>query len=348
MTDFPSLELKPDYQDTVTRFNAFWNGSIIDRPIVRITAPNPAAQGKGYVNNYYTRIHNDLDEVVQGLITNAGRGLYFGEAIPSSFLSFGCDEVAAFCGGNLYFRHDYHETNWSEPFVDNWEEALPIAVQEDHPLWKRMQLFIQKCADAMAGKMLFNALDLHTNMDLLLAMRSGEKLNMDLVDCPELIDQAMEQTMQVFERVCDVAYKPYNLPGAGGITLQCDFSCMISTPMFRRFALPYLEREAEYFGRRVFYHWDGVGALTHTDDLIASKGLYIMGFLPGAGNGEFRDFLPLYEKIQKAGKAVSVSGDPEEVKYLHKHLQPDKTMYDTWVKTEKEAEDLLKWFKDNT
>jgi hypothetical protein len=348
MTAFKTLEYKPDYEETVRRYEAFWNGEIIDRPIVQVTAPNPNTVGAPYINNYYARIHDDLDALVQGVLNNTKRTLYLGEAIPSPFLSFGCDEVAAFCGGDLYFENNNHDTCWSKPIIDEWEKSLPIAVQKDNPLWQRMRQFITKCADALEGKSLFNALDLHTNMDLLLAMRGSERLCMDLVDCPELIDKAMEQTMEVFEEICDFAYRQYKLPGAGGITLQCDFSCMLGTPMFRRFALPYLEREAEYFGKRTFYHWDGVGALTHTDDLIASKGLYVLAFLPGEGHGPFRDYLELYEKIQKAGKAVLVGGSPDEVKYLHKRLRPDRTVYYTSAKSAAEAEALLEWFKDNT
>jgi hypothetical protein len=123
---------------------------------------------------------------------------------------------------------------------------------------------------------------------------------------------------------------------------------MISQAMFRRFALPYLEREAECNNGRILYHWDGVTALTHTDDLIASKGLYVMEFVPGAAGGEHKDYLDLYAKVQKGGKAVSVWGSPGDVKYMHKYLQPDKTIYTTYAGSIQEAEELLEWFEKNT
>jgi len=70
--------------------------------------------------------------------------------------------------------------------------------------------------------------------------------------------------------------------------------------------------------------------------------------LPGAGNGPHSDYLELYEKIQKSGKAVAVGGTVDEVKFMHKRLQPEKTMYDVTVSSEKEAYDVLKWFRSNT
>ena len=350
MTDYETLEFKPDYQDTIKRYEAFWNGDIIDRPVVHVTAPNPEYKDAPYyTDNYFTRMYNDLDETVRQLISNTRKTLYMGESVPQSFLSFGCDELAAFCGGEtLHFCRDDHNTNWSEAFIEDWESEMPLSVREDNPLWLRMQAFLDKCAEAMQGKMLFHALDLHSNLDMLLAMRGGEKLCLDLIDRPEIIEKALDQSISIYEYFYNKAFKKYNLPGISGITLQCDFSCMISAPMFRQFALPYLEKEASYANGRVSYHWDGVTALTHTDDLIASKGLYVMAFVPGAGNGNHSDYLNLYEKWQKGGKAVSVWGSIDEVKYMHKHLRPEKTIYSTNARTAQEAEELLDWFKKNT
>jgi hypothetical protein len=349
MTGHDFLELKPDYQDALRRYEAFWNGDLIDRPLIRITAPKSGAAKGDFVNNYYTRANSDADTAARGLAEGASKYVYLGEAIPRPFLSFGCDEIAVFCGGReLRFNEGVYDTCWSSPSVEDWRDALPIVLREDNSLWQRMKALMDRSSELMSGKMLFEPLDLHTNMDLLLALRGSEQLCMDLMDSPEIIDQAMEQTMGVFDALYERAYGAYNLPGLLGATLQCDFSCMIGTEAFRRFALPFLEREAEYFGGRVFYHWDGVGALTHAEDLIASKGLYVMGFLPGAGHGEFRDFLELYEKIQKGKKAVWVSVDAEEAKFFHGKLRPERMMYDIHVPTEEEGRAVLDWFTRNT
>lgn len=97
----------------------------------------------------------------------------------------------------------------------------------------------------------------------------------------------------------------------GAATLQCDFSCMISPEMFRRWVLPTLEEEAEIV-KHVVYHWDGPGALVHTEDLISSKGLHALGYVPGEGNGDPADYIDLYKKLQKGGKAVHVWGSVDQ------------------------------------
>jgi len=344
-----TLKLKPDYKDAVRRYEAFWNGSMEDRPVVRITVPNPDRSAPLYESNYYAKINDDEDELVQGLVGNAGRTLYFGEALPEVNLSFGCEEIAVYCGGALRFHENDRDTNWAQPFVMDWEDVFPIRINEGHPMWLRKLSLAEKCAKAMDGVMLFSPIDLLTNMDLLQGMRGSEGLCKDLLDRPETIDRALAYVMEIVGFIYDKLFMPYGLPSASGFDhLQCDFSYMIGGPMFRRFVLPYLEREAEYFNNRVLYHWDGPGALTHTEDLLASKYLYLLGYVPGAGKGTHKDYIDLYKKVQARGKAVCVWGDPDEMKLIHRELSPEKTIYSTQTETAREAEELLKWFAANT
>ena len=348
MTDFDSLELCPNFKEIMKRYEAFWNGDMIERPIVRITAPNPDYTAPEVPDNYYTRNYSDLDEVANGILSNKRRFLHLGDSIPYSLTSLGNDEAAAFCGdGKLYFVDGNHSTAWSKPFVEDWEEAFPFQIKEDNPLWVRAQKLSDKCAEVMCGKMLFYPFDTNTNMGMLAAMRGTEQLCIDLLDHPEVIERAMEYTMPVYEKIIKRLINKYHLWPGMYMTVECDFSYMISADMFRRFVLPYLEREAEYFGR-VYYHWDGVGALTHTDALIESKNLYALGFAPGYGKGKISDYLELHQKVQKGGKAVTFRCDVEETKFLHKNLEPNKALYDTWVENEQEAEELLEWFVKNT
>ena len=348
MTGFDALELCPDFKETMRRYEAFWNGDMIDRPIVRITAPNPGYAAPEVPDNYYTRIHDDAGEAANGILSNKRRFLHLGDSIPYALTSLGTDELAAFCGnGQLVFAEGVQYTNWFMPFVDDWEEAFPLEIGETNPLWLRTQLWHDKCAEVMCGKMLFYPFDTQTNMGMLAAMRGPERLCMDLIDCPEVVEKALEQTMGVFDKAYNRLIKNYNLFPGFYATMQSDFSCMVSTDMYRRYILPYLEREAEYFGR-VYYHWDGPGALKHADAIIGSKNLYALGFVPGHGNGKISDYLELHQKVQKGGKAVTFRCDVEETKYLHKNLEPDKALYDTWVENEQEAAELLEWFVKNS
>ena len=117
--------------------------------------------------------------------------------------------------------------------------------------------------------------------------------------------------------------------------------------MFRRWVLPALEEEAEIV-KHALYHWDGPGALVHTADLVASKGLHALSYVPGEGRGRHIDYLDLFKRVQAGGKAMQVWGTPEEIQQMHRELKPQLTYYVTHTETPAEADALLEWFVKHT
>jgi hypothetical protein len=90
-TQKPSpLTLKPDLPEAAQRWEAYFAGEMLDRPVVCVTAPRHGpARPWGY--GYRRRIFGDLDEVIEEALARAEATYYAGEAIPS----FGPDETAA-------------------------------------------------------------------------------------------------------------------------------------------------------------------------------------------------------------------------------------------------------------
>jgi len=350
------LEFKPDLEEAAKRWDAFYHEEIIKRPVVCITASREGAQLKKWPD-YYEKVHGDMDEIIERALHNAKSTFWGGEAIPSFNISFGPDEIAVFCGAEICWNEISYDTNWSRPFVEDWEKVLPLKIQEHNPLWKRLLEFYRRATEKMAGKMLVGLPDFHTNMDLLAALRGPEKLCIDLIDRPEVIDEAMKSAREIFPVVWNAVKKAgrmdelgyfqciYSMEGAA--MLQCDFSAMISPAMFRRWVLPALEEEAEIV-KHAFYHWDGPGALVHEKDIVSSRGLFVLSYVPGEGHGRHIHHLDLLKRLQKEGKAVHVVGTIDDIKVMHKELMPNRVMYETWASNQKEAEELLEWLVRNT
>jgi hypothetical protein len=350
------LLYKPDLEDAAKRWDAYFAGDLIDRPIVCVTAPKPGVERKPG-SNYRDKVFGDMNDIVDRALHNASATYYGGEAVPTMGLSFGPDEIGVFCGAELCWDEASGDTNWSKPSVEDWSTDLPLQLDTNHPLYKRMLEFYRVAAEKTAGKMLLGEPDLHTNMDLLMAVRSSQRLCEDLLDEPETIDRAMMDAREVFKKLWMDFTKAgrqyengfggdsYGMDGAA--TLQCDFSCMISPPMFRRWVLPALEEEASIVGR-VVYHWDGPGALIHTDDLVACKGLHTLSYVPGAGNPGHLAYVEMFRGLQDRGKGIQFWGTPDELKQAHMVLRPEKTLYGTWTSTPEEADPLLGWFVANT
>ena len=265
------LEFKPDLADAARRWDAFYAGELIDRPVVSVTAPKPNTKPVPGTN-YHDRVHGNMDEIIDRQLAGAANTYYGGEAVPAAWLSFGCDEVAAFCGqAELHWNPDSGDTCWSKPLVTDWADALPLRLRDDNPLWQRMLELYRRTAAKVAGKMLIAPLDLHTNMDLLAGVRGSQQLCLDVIEQPEMIDRAMKSARAVFPKLWraisqagkmdEYGYCAGPSSRDGAAFLQCDFSCMVSSAMFRRWVLPALEEEAAIV-KHVVYHWDGPQALT--------------------------------------------------------------------------------------
>lgn len=355
--DVYPLTLKPDLAEAAQRYEAYYAGQIIDRPLVQVTAPRNPQFRDWYSPTYRDTVYGDMDTVLDRVLESAENTYYGGEAVPAFYPSFGPDAVAVFCGAELRWNDTSGDTNWSVPFVESWEQSLPLCLREDHPLWQRQLEFYRLAAQRLEGKMLLRCLDWHTNMDLLAAVRGPERLCLDLVEQPEMVAEAMKSARTLFPKLWNAVVEAGRMRERGFCNalysmhsadiLQCDFGAMISPAMFRRYALPALEEEAAIV-KNVYYHWDGPSQLIHEDLLCGSQGIYTLQFQMGAGHGDPIDWLDLYQRVQSKGKAVHFWGSPDELKAAHQHLRPEKVLYTTEVGSVKEAEDLLRWFARNT
>ena len=124
---------KPDFEEAAQRWQAYYAGEIIDRPVVCVTAPadRPGGGSKQLPPpvTYREKAFGDLDAVVERGLERARNTFWGGEAMPSFYPSFGPDEIAVFSGAALHWSNDSPDTNWSVPYVEDWEQVLPLRLQ---------------------------------------------------------------------------------------------------------------------------------------------------------------------------------------------------------------------------
>ena len=354
------LLYKPDFEDAAQRWEAFWRHEVIGRPPVCVTAPREGVE-PGSRPSFKMGLEGRFREAAQMCEACAAATVYMGEAMPYFRPCFGPDGYAAFFGAELHCSPDSAGTSWVEPCEDDWDDALPLEFDPANANWLNMLEYVRTLAEAAEGRFLVGQLDLHSNMDLLLALRGAERLCMDLVETPDKIEEAMAGARASYPVICDALFEAgVDNRGLGSLgwtrpftrgrfaTIQCDFICMISPAMMRRFVLPALEEEARYLDRCV-YHLDGPDALPHLDDICAIEDVDVIQWVQGAGNGVHADWLDLLKAIQRKGKSVEVHGTVEEVKMMHRELDPALVYYIVGgVKSEIEGEELLKWFEGHT
>jgi hypothetical protein len=360
MAETATLSLKPDLAEATQRWLAFWDQDLIDRPVCRVTAPKEGATPAGGPR-YLAGAVDDFQGVIDQVLAWAETVYWAGDSVPSYTPSFGPDQMAAFCGAELVVPpadSDYG-TDWVVPCIEDWEAALPLRVDDDNYWWQRMLAFYRAMAAAFDGRLVLSHLDLHSNMDTLLAMRGGERLCMDMLDVPDTIDRAMADVRAAYGPIYDAVHDAGNMACTGTVgwvpayhpvrtnTIQCDFAALIGPRQFRRWVAPALEQEAAHLGHCV-YHLDGPECLVHLDDLCAIPHLDCIQWTTGARNKPFPEWLDLLKHIQSRGTAVWIPCHVSEIPYYHAALDPRLLWYDAHAGSEREADEALAWLVANT
>ncbi|MFX1497278.1 MAG: hypothetical protein ACFFBH_07115 [Promethearchaeota archaeon] len=103
--------------------------------------------------------------------------------------------------------------------------------------------------------------------------------------------------------------------------VQCDFTAMLNPKFFRRFVLPDLIEQMEHMDHAI-YHMDGPNQIPFLDDFLAIESLTGIQWVPGAGRPPqgSEEWMPIYKKIQSAGKNVVIDALPELVPKVYKML----------------------------
>lgn len=348
--------LKPDLEEAERRWLAFWDHELIDRPCCVVRAPRQGAEPAPQPAYMAGALDDGGAAARQALAW--GRSVYWaGEAIPAYTPSFGPDMFAAFLGSELAFPGEGHGNSWAMPCIDDWERGLPIELDPDNYWWRRMLDFCRVLASTFQGEMLVSHLDLHSNLDALLAMRGGVGLCTDLIDVPELIDKAMADVRRLYAAIDEGIREAGCMTRATGWmpvyhpqrtnAVQCDFAALIGPHHFRRWALPALEEEAAHLGHCIM-HYDGPEMLVHLDDACAVPGLDCIQWQPGAGNKPFVEWMDLLVEIQARGVAVYVGCSLDQLPVYHRELRPELVCYVCSAAGEREADEALKWLVDHT
>lgn len=346
---------KENIEDSLMRWNAFWAGEIINRPLVTITGQKK----EGLPGLSYRDKYTDLNLAVAKAIALVENTEYWGEAMPYVTPDLGPDQYGAWFGTDLHFFPDSGNTNWIEPFVKDWSAVMPLKIDKTGAMWKKNIAVIKALTQAGQGKFFVGMLDLHSNYDALSAIRGPANLSMDFYDDPKTLKAVGQQVgdtywpvFQDLEAAGDYRARGYiGWIGAYSKTrfavTQCDYACMLSKEMFDEYVLPELKKEWSFLDHTI-YHFDGQVALQHMPTLLAEPDVDVIQWVPGAGNKEQYLWDDLFLEIQKAGKGLIIYAAPEHVKRLSKILRPEKVIYETSCKTRTEADELLAWLEKNT
>ncbi len=354
---------KPDFERAKKYWQAFWEQEVIDRPPISVIAPKRGAKPSTFSTKisdcFRACMSGDFDSYLAGFEEYLSTLYFGGEAMPALELTLGPDQYAAFLGGNLS-APEGSETTWSSPIVDDFSKFEVKIDKSPGSYFDMLKKFFERAAEHSKDKYLLCMLDLHSNLDALSALRGPENLCLDIMDCPEEVHRVLNEVRATYEEIFMMPYISGDLINRGSTAwapffadkgekynvVQCDFSCLLSPSQAREYAIPAIAEEAAFLDKNV-YHYDGVGALGHMDDILAIEEIDVIQWLPGTPDSSV-NWMDLLKKIQKAGKSLWVSDwTIADIKAHFKELEPNKVFFSVWASSQDEAEELIEYMQKN-
>lgn len=349
------LQYKPDLEEVLRRFEAWWLCQIVDRPLVSIglkakTAPTLPEKHHASLRERWFDVEHKLDRFEAGL----DAAPLIAESLPIFTPNLGPEQCATVFGCELEFSDD---TSWSIPNCKSCREILEIRPSLDNVYWRNLHQQAARSLERGRGRWITGLPDLHTNGDLPAALRDPQELCLDCADDLAGVRAACDYVNEAaYALMFEDFYAPIEADGLPCTTwlpalhagrcypVSCDFICMISSEMFRRAILPSIVWELNYLDRSIF-HLDGPDALRHLDDLLAQPRLHGLQWVYGAGNGPASRWIDVYRRAQQAGKCLQVQCQGfDDARAVAEHLRPEGV----WLRvgggySREEADAFLQW-----
>ena len=352
-SDLMPIEHIDDWDKRLARQDAAWDCEIIDRPVLHMSVGRPNPDYPPPAERQYDSLRErwfDTERVVEQAVHRSMNTLFLGDSLPSTYPNLGPEIFSAYFGQELEYGE---RTSWSIPFIDDWNDIDHVEFSRENSYYLKIEEMTEALLAAGKGKFYTGYTDLHPGGDCLAAFRDPQQLNFDMIENLDAVKAMLTHVEDVFLEVFDHYTNYLRSQGQAIATwpgIQSskrwhvpsnDFSCMISNKMFEDVFLPDIARECRHAEASI-YHLDGPDALRHLDALLEIPELNAIQWVYGAGNGRATDWLDVYKKCQAAGKGIQLGVGLDELDTIIDELKPEGVFLGVGVKSEEEADDVVR------
>ena len=350
---------KSNLEETKQRYINWWNhkGIILNmwehfqegvQPHAEITPPAPA---KDLSQKWFD--HQWRAEYLDWYVAHSSLKA---DILPVANTQLGPGSLAAILGGVFEGGED---TIWIHPNPDFTDE---IVFNPEHPNWILHKELLKACKAKANGHYFVGMPDLMEGLDVLAALKGTDRVLLDTVMQPEILEQQMQQINDIYFKVFDelydiiregdeMAFCYFSSWAPGKMSkLQSDISTMISQDDYRRFVQPFIREQCQKIDYTL-YHLDGVGAMHHLPALLEIEELNAIQWTPGVGEpqGGSPKWYDLYKKILAGGKSVMACWVTlDELKPLLDHIGVDGIHLEMDFHNEKEVEQAMRIVEEYT
>jgi hypothetical protein len=349
------FDLKPDYEITKKRFDAFWNRELLDRPLVQFRLYKPINETHKLPVRKCVRnkdLCEDVEFQAKGHLIDLSNQVFLGDSLPVVCPSSGLTGMQAFYRRQLHTGQD--GKSWNETLVEDFNDLEWLTFDWESPWLNHLRKLTTACLHIGAGHFITGQSDWLVGADCLAAILGYQQFAAALIQEPDWVRQALDRLWVDFERLYLDFHTELSLAGQPGTTwvpllsdgryyvIANDFSAMISPNMYREFFLEGVIRECQFLDHSI-YHLDGPDAARHLGAILEVGKLDGIHFIPSPGDAAFSKWADVYKRIQEAGKCLIVNCDVTEVEAISHMLKPEGLLLNVGnVTSIGEANDLLK------
>ncbi len=337
------LEACEGFPRIARRFEAWWAGEALDRPIL-IGAANPRPERP------VTRRLDLLERPEEWLaakLLDVQQLHRVGDTLPMLRVDFGPTVLGAMLGAKVAFSSD---TSWTHAFIDDdWSNEPDWAIQESDRWLHLLRVLAGLAAENAPGRYVVCTPDIGAAGDLLLNLRGAGPLSLDLLTRPDNVRRAVARIYPLWEQLFSELYEITAQHGAGLIhwlnlwsdvpyvTPACDFMVMIGPQHFEEFFLEDLARVSSAVGRACF-HLDGAGGVRHLDALLSIPEMRAIQFIPSPSEPPPTAWIEMFKKVRAAGRSLLINCQASEVMALCDALGPEGVAF--WLDAPASPEEL--------
>jgi hypothetical protein len=363
---------KEDWHKARQRLEAFWQGEMTDRACVGVLAPRKSSRlpkfphlthgpwlgglekldedDKIGIRHWWT----DPEQNYRRMKTWFENTYFGGEAVPATYINWGASAGCAFWGAEPDFNT---KSVWFRRVINDWETWKWNFEPDTNVYWQNILDILQIFIERNRGEYFIGVPEIGNAADNLSLIRSATDLSMDLIMNPDAVKKAVDIMSDAWISTHVVLHKMIGEINDHGDVLAWlnlwapgshdqvanDFSAMISTDDFREFFFPELVKMGSWLDFTTF-HLDGPRCIkNHTDALLELPEIDCIQFTPGSGSPPTStpEYIPIFQKIQLAGKRLYLLADPQEIEFLLENLSARGLYLNTYADSEEEANRLI-------
>lgn len=357
---------KEDWDQAKKRLLALWDGEVIDRCCISVTAPKDGKSDPSVfaVGDYNPEDPGDMkdywenpERILKRNVKRMENTFFGGEAFPQIMLNFGPSGHAVYCGAKFHYRQN---TIWYNPVITDWSSQKVRFNLEDGNLKHQLEIAAY-LAESGKDRFFVSMPDISGTLDAICHLRNSSDVLMDLIEEPEAIEEAIRTINAGWKQVSEWFYRATRDCNEGGATIgwmdtwapgrhaqmQCDMSVMFSPKTYEQFVIPDLEEEMEW-NEYPLYHFDGQEQIRHLDLLLDLKKLRMIQRINVTGQPSPANFIPVFQKIQKAGKGLLIFTPAEDIPALLSELSPKGLYLHAQAASVEEAKNILSYVEKNS